>query len=143
MNTFREISAMNTKVNIFIVSDRPRESEDKINFIEKCIKDFEANFSRFSRSSELSKLNEFRGGEFKASNEMINILSLSKDFYEKTNKIFDPTVLNTLENIGYDKNFNLIKIDDKNTVPFNSEPLENLKLKMILHLYYKVFYHVQ
>ncbi len=116
----REIDAMNTKISIVIISDNNTETENEIDAIEKYIKNFELKFSRFLNSSELLKLNNSKEESIVVSKEMTEILSLSKVFYKKTNKIFDPTILNTLEKIGYDKSFELINdIDNRNIVYIN------------------------
>jgi thiamine biosynthesis lipoprotein len=107
--TSREIDVMNTKLNIVIISDNNTQTENIIDGIEKNVKDFEIKFSRFLDSSELSKLNKSTENKIYASKEMVKLLSIAKSFYKKTNKIFDPTILNILEEIGYDKSFEFIK----------------------------------
>lgn len=72
---------------------------------EKIIIDFEKRFSRFIKDNELYKLNNFQGRKFEPSEMMLDLLKESQIFYFKTDGLFDPTVISSLEAIGYDKNF--------------------------------------
>jgi FAD:protein FMN transferase len=61
----------------------------------------ERRFTRFSEDSELSNLNRASGGWFDASPDMYEVVALALRFYDETEGLFDPSVLNALEEVGY------------------------------------------
>lgn len=75
---------------------------------EKIILNFNNRFSRFLNDNELYKFNNFSGEEFKASDMMADLLRESKKLYLETSGAFDPTVIGSLEAVGYDKSFEKI-----------------------------------
>lgn len=92
---------MGSEVAIVIIGDNNDSAHQAIARIQRAIADFEQRFSRFLPESELSFLNRTEGS-FKASNEMISVLIAAKQWHEKTEGIFDPTVIGALEALGYD-----------------------------------------
>ncbi|MEI6836020.1 MAG: FAD:protein FMN transferase [Candidatus Falkowbacteria bacterium] len=104
MITYKKIKALGTEIEFCLQSNINRNFEYDLKELEFFIVNFEKRFSRFLTSSELSLLNR-AGGAFKASSELIDLLSLAQDFYKTTKGIFDPTILKTLEKKGYDKSF--------------------------------------
>lgn len=92
---------MKTDVFIKLFSDQyPKEEMDSdIARGFQMFRDFEAQFSRFSEESELSHFNRSEGG--KVSLEFFSLLKKCVEFYESTEGIFDPSILSTLERIGY------------------------------------------
>ncbi|MFA6521273.1 MAG: FAD:protein FMN transferase, partial [Candidatus Gracilibacteria bacterium] len=72
-------------------------------------RNFEEKFSRFKNASELNKLNKSNGGKIKVSAEMIDLLIKAKGAYIATNGLFDPTILVSLNSVGYNKSFNTLK----------------------------------
>jgi thiamine biosynthesis lipoprotein len=99
-----QFKAFDTDVFIGIVTDK-NTTKTILNKIEKDAKSFEKKFSRFDSSSELNKLNNANGKKIKVSIEMIDLLKKSKIAYKNTDGLFDPTVLVSLQKIGYDKSF--------------------------------------
>ena len=88
-------------------------------FIETC----EKRFSRFLDTSELSQLNRSQGQWFLASPDLFELLKLSRQFYERTSGLFDPTILTDLKRVGYDRSMdelrqlNLISNNDGRAKP--------------------------
>lgn len=103
MDFTEKFKALGTE--IIICTEIPQKKCGVLPDIKKIFYDFEKKFSRFQTASELSRLNQCRGREFNASPLMIEMMLLAKTAHKKTGGIFNPTVLNVLENLGYDKNF--------------------------------------
>jgi len=76
--------------------------------VEMSAKNFEEKFSRFKSKGELNRLNKGLGGKIKVSEEMMDLLTKAKKAYKSTNGLFDPTVLVSLNGIGYDKSFSAL-----------------------------------
>jgi len=116
MAIFKNIKALGTDVTISIVASDHLSAEKEIDKAKEKIAEFEKRFSRFLASSELSKLNSSEGGDIKVSDEMIALLKKAKAMYEKTEGVFDPTVLDVLIEAGYDKSLNFdtkLKLNEK------------------------------
>lgn len=73
--------------------------------IERRVKSFEANFSRFKKSSELSLLNANAGQSVTVSKELMALLSAARGMWLMTEGIIDPTIGQALISAGYDKSF--------------------------------------
>ncbi|MCA9382173.1 FAD:protein FMN transferase, partial [Candidatus Dojkabacteria bacterium] len=104
---------MNTKISIHVNSNHSREFVYE--YINKAYEQFEyvvKNFSRFDPKSELSVLNSSSNKWTKVSDELFDLISFALDVSDKTNGIFDPTVIDILEKYGYDKDYNFSKLDD-------------------------------
>lgn len=96
---------MNSKVNIKVFSDTPRETIEKK--IEEAFSKFRYvvdRFTRFEETSELSKLNN-AGKAFRATTELFRLVQFSLDIAEETNGAFDPTIIDLLEAYGYKKGY--------------------------------------
>lgn len=100
---WREFKALGTDIIFFL----PEVSEpDKIlAAAEKEVLDFEKRFSRFVAGNELNAFNDSRKTEIEVTETMAELLRLAKYYYLKTGGAFDPTIIGSLEEIGYDKNF--------------------------------------
>lgn len=81
--------------------DRARLLEET----EKAVTDFEQRFSRFIEGNELDRLNKSEGEEFAASPMLVDLLKEAKAAYDLTEGVFDPTVIGSLEEVGYDRRF--------------------------------------
>ncbi len=112
MQVYKKIKALGTEVEFYLASDKKVDFNQDLRELEVLVANFEKSFSRFKENSELSLLNN-SVGDFKASQGLINILSLAKEFYAVTNNIFDPTILNVLENMGYNTSFDSINLNKK------------------------------
>jgi thiamine biosynthesis lipoprotein len=110
MQAYKKIKALGTEVEFYLASDKKLDFNQDLRELELLVDNFEKRFSRFKENSELSLLNSSINS-FKSSGDLINILIVAKEFYQITEGIFDPTILNTLESSGYDKSFDLIDSD--------------------------------
>jgi len=104
-----EFRAMNT--GILLAGEGERESvETGFSLAQKYIEDSEKRFTRFSSQSELSQLNRSAGGWFDASKEMFEVISLALQLYRQTGGLFDPSILEALEQAGYDRSMDEIHL---------------------------------
>jgi len=94
---------MGTSV-IFFTLLKP-EQQTILGEAEKAVLEFENKFSRFISDNELSKFNNSLETKIKVSDAMSALLKESYSYFVKTNGIFDPTIIGSLEKVGYDKNF--------------------------------------
>lgn len=69
----------------------------------------EARLTRFSEESELAHLNRSSGVWFHASDELFEILLEARGLFAETDGLFDPSILDVLESIGYDKSMDEIR----------------------------------
>jgi thiamine biosynthesis lipoprotein len=104
----KEWKALGTDIYVQILNDITFSGSD-IERIFLGIRDIytrqEKIFSRFDGESELSQIN-IRLGEFvEASPEMLFISEKSIEYFQESERIFDPRILDTLEKIGYEKSF--------------------------------------
>jgi thiamine biosynthesis lipoprotein len=61
----------------------------------------EKRFTRFSEQSELSRLNQSAGTWFAASQDLFELVHEAMFYHHKTNGLFDPSILPSLQNAGY------------------------------------------
>jgi len=92
---------MSTDIFISVCSDTISQSEieDDINSAIQKLKNFEAKYSRFLESSELTKLND--STEMSIDEEFIHIIETAKEYYKRTEGMFNPAILPILKNEGY------------------------------------------
>jgi thiamine biosynthesis lipoprotein len=82
----------------------------------------EQRWSRFLADSEISQLNDHSGAPVFVSQETFELVSLAIDAWRATDGWFDPTMLDALRNVGYDKTFDALAaqgpavVDDSLTV---------------------------
>ncbi len=74
-------------------------------FIAEC----ETRFTRFSETSELAQLNRSSGEWCTASPELFDIVQQARAFVDQTDGLFDPSILDALEAVGYDKSMDEIR----------------------------------
>jgi len=135
MNNYNKVNldfrAMGTDVSVEIVLGHPVSKGtlgvlDAQNALEKIKEIFSENeniFSRFNPDSELSRINNNLGKEISVSKKMLEVLELCLKFNRISEGYFDPRVIETLEKIGYDKDF---KTND-----LNREIFEEIKLEKV------------
>ncbi len=107
MKTY-EFRAMNTDIQLG--AEGPEEAVETgfsqaRAFIEAC----EKRFTRFSEQSELSELNRSAGKWFEVSPEMFDVVSQAVALHKQTQGLFDPAILEALENAGYDRTYDEIR----------------------------------
>jgi thiamine biosynthesis lipoprotein len=116
---WKKFKAMGTEM--VITASLSEEQSGFLDEAEKIIADFEKRFSRFLPDSELSRLNNAPAGEIRVSREMSGILKETKKMHLETGGVFDPTIINGLIKIGYDKSFEKI-IENSESPDENVEP---------------------
>lgn len=102
-----QFRAMNT--DILLALEGQGGSEEALQAARLDIEDFEQRFSRFLPGSELSQLNARAGEWVDVSEEMLDLLILSRAYYQETGGLFDPSVLPDLKRAGYDASFELVQ----------------------------------
>jgi len=97
-----KLDCLGSKALLTIITANGDSFKDKI-FLEltRQIQDFEKLFSRFLKSSELSKFNIEAGKKTKISPAMKNILLEVNKMTELTGGLFSPFILPTLQKVGY------------------------------------------
>ena len=65
----------------------------------------EARWSRFEPTSDVSRVNAAGGRPVVVSAETFDVVALAVDCWRATGGAFDPTVLDALERVGYDRDF--------------------------------------
>jgi FAD:protein FMN transferase len=76
----------------------------------------ESIWSRFDPNSELVALNDSAGEWFSASDDLFDIVDKCASAYRMTTGAFDPTVIESLERLGYDRTFSSV-LPDTNDDP--------------------------
>lgn len=99
------------------------EAQEAMEKIREIFVENEKIFSRFREDSELSKINTSLGKEIVVSEKMFEVLELCVKFNNISGGYFDPRVIESLEKIGYDKDF---KSND-----LNSDGSKEIKLEKI------------
>lgn len=102
---------MNSNIDILVNSGN--SSVYVKEFVENAYKQFDLvvkKYSRFSETSELTKLNNINGKKFKCSEEFYKLIKYSIEIATLTDGKFDPTIIDILESYGYTKGS---KIKDK------------------------------
>jgi thiamine biosynthesis lipoprotein len=106
---FYEYQAMNTTIQVAAEGSRDKlvpGFQEVRRFTEDC----EARFSRFSEDSELCQLNRRAGSWFQASPEMMDLMGNALELYWLTDGLFDPSILEALQQAGYDRSMDEIKV---------------------------------
>jgi thiamine biosynthesis lipoprotein len=104
----RRFRAMNTDVLATIVIDAAGQQEAAavaLDELEQLFARVEACASRFRPESELSALNRSAGQPFAASPLLYALIEAALQAAVETGGIFDPTLLEALEQAGYDRSF--------------------------------------
>jgi thiamine biosynthesis lipoprotein len=96
-------------------------SDDVMSWVFSEIERLEQCWSRFRQASELSALNARAGEWVPVSASMLLLLTCAADLHRETEGRFDPTVLDALERVGYDRSFELVA-PDGDPVPGGGDP---------------------
>lgn len=98
--------AMNTGIEVQLYTDRhvhaPQEVQRMFHTAESCL-------TRFDPSSELCQLNRSAGGCQRVSSLLYDVVEAAMWAARATQGLFDPTMLRTMESIGYDRSFELVQ----------------------------------
>ncbi len=133
-NYWKKFESMGTE--IILSAELPENEKNIIEDAQKYIQDFSVRFSRFIDNNELGELNGANGRKIEGSPLMLDFLRQMKEFHQLTGGIFDPTIIGTLENLGYDRDFALIENGTKrktNITEINKRHFERVPFSA-LHL---------
>jgi thiamine biosynthesis lipoprotein len=104
----KQFRAMNTDI-ILAAEGIPLRLAEGFEHVQHFIAKKEAQFTRFTDTSELSELNRSSGEWFQASGELFEVARLARDLYEQTGGLFDPSMLEALRAAGYDRSMDEIR----------------------------------
>jgi thiamine biosynthesis lipoprotein len=93
--------AMGTAVSLLLPADRNEEAAG----VKALVGEWDAICTRFNPQSELSRLNAAAGRPRVVSAFLFEVLWAARWAAEATDGLFDPTLLRSLEAIGYDRDF--------------------------------------
>jgi thiamine biosynthesis lipoprotein len=99
---YRLFRAMNTTITLGAECPYPDQVFD---MAQESIERYEARFTRFKETSELSALNRAGGEWFSVSPDMLELLIAAAECHQATNGIFDPSILLDLQAVGYTQSF--------------------------------------
>jgi thiamine biosynthesis lipoprotein len=103
----REFRAMGSSIELFL----PREQADQgYSAVCQLFAEWEQTLSRFRADSELSQLNQAAGKPVRVSQLLLNVLQTALIAAEATEGLFDPTLLNQLVRMGYDRSFDALPL---------------------------------
>jgi len=122
---------MNTQVSIAIISkegtvfsrEKIAQAFDKFDYVVN-------KFSRFSKNSELSKLNDSPEVSLPVSEELFKLVKYSLELAHLTDGLYDPTIIDVLESYGFDKNQTYQELS-------NPSLMKNIKKKINTRPLYK------
>lgn len=100
----REFRAMGSECSVRIVG----EESTIASIADRCVQrvlELHDLWTRFSDESELSRLNDANGSDFKVSNDTLDVIALALDAWRATDGRFDPTMLDSIRGVGYDLTF--------------------------------------
>jgi thiamine biosynthesis lipoprotein len=105
---YHEFRAMNTDI-LLAAEGTPSQLAAGFEEVQAFVEQSEARFTRFSDQSELARLNKSTGGWFQASPDLFDLLLLARRYHRETGGLFNPAVLEALENAGYDRSMDEIR----------------------------------
>ena len=114
----RSFCSMNTRIEAAVCVPEPQRAEAELSLsqVQYLFAEMEKQFSRFHDDSELYKLNQSAGQEFRASLLLYEVIEAAISSARLTGGIFDPTILPNLITAGYDRSFESIKRSRKKPV---------------------------
>ena len=112
---FVNFRAMNTDILLATEGQGSSSLKAAQDFIEAS----ERRLSRFLPDSELSQLNRSAGEWVDVSDDLLDLLRQSMDFWRATHGLFDPSILPDLKRAGYDRSMDDIRArgDQPATIP--------------------------
>src|SRR5450755_3699511 len=102
--TRHTFEAMGTAVVLLLPAARVVEARR----VERLFARWQAICTRFDPRSELSRLNSARGEPVVVGELLFRVLSVALEAARATDGLFDPTLLRSLEAIGYDRDFETV-----------------------------------
>jgi thiamine biosynthesis lipoprotein len=110
---YYEFRAMNTAIQLAADAETARV-ESGFQAVREFIENCERRFTRFSDESELAGLNRAADEWFRASPDLIELVSMAQKFHNQTRGLFDPSILTDLRRLGYDKSMDEIRVSGVN-----------------------------
>ena len=107
---------MGTDVGLWLWHTDEQAAQTALAWAEQFFAQVEAQLSRFLPTSELSQLNRAAGRPFYASALLFKLTRSALAWRNKTDGIFDPTILNALTAQGYDRSFEQINGQTRHSV---------------------------
>jgi thiamine biosynthesis lipoprotein len=104
MNTIIRIQVVSCKGTVF-TREKMASAFDQFEHVVK-------HFSRFSKDSELSQLNQSSGKAVPVSPELFGLISKALEIAKLTDYAYDPTVIDLLEAYGYDACQDFSRLND-------------------------------
>lgn len=104
----RQARALGSAIDLQIACDGSTtggEAEAALDEALVAIEAAEARLSRFRPTSELCALNRAAGAWFAASDALFAIVERALTWAQRTGGLFEPTILHSLEDLGYDRDF--------------------------------------
>jgi thiamine biosynthesis lipoprotein len=105
--------AMNTDILLATEGQGSASLQAAQTFIETS----ERRFSRFLPESELSQLNRSAGRWADVSDDLLDLLRQSMDFWRASHGLFDPSILPDLKRAGYDRSMDAVRARGDQPVP--------------------------
>ncbi len=105
---YYEFRAMNTDI-VFAAEGPAEEIAQGFERAHRLVNAREHQFSRFLDDSEMTRLNNSTGTWFPASIGMYQLVRQAREFFEETGGLFDPSILDALEQAGYDRSMDEIR----------------------------------
>ena len=103
--TATRFRAMGTDVEVLVLGSGDGGADDLGERAAVAIERLESKWSRFRPTSELCRLNEAGGSPVIVSQETLSVIERAVDAWKSTGGRYDPTILRSLEAIGYDRDF--------------------------------------
>lgn len=105
---YDEFPAMNTLVQVAAEGDL-KDLQPGFERVRQFVEQSEERFSRFRRTSELTRLNCAAGTWFHASPEMFDLVESAFKMHFLTDGLFDPSILGALRQAGYNRSMDEIR----------------------------------
>lgn len=116
------LRAMNTDIEIQLACKKGSILELK-HLAQTWFQYVEKHFSRFRPDSELTHLNNLAGERSLISDSMLEVLLLAESYRQITENIFNPLLLEALEQAGYDTTFEKIQSIGSRCAPSKLKPI--------------------
>ncbi len=113
---WREFKALGSE--IIIAADLHINQEDILLSVKKETLEFEKNFSRFIPGNELNIFNNSTESKRNISFLFGEMLKKAREYYYLSSGIFDPTIISSLNSLGYDQDFDVLdKLNSQQNQP--------------------------
>lgn len=129
-----EFKALGTEIYFQLLADEGNDANAEKDLAE--LKEFyffqEKIFSRFSIESELNFFNHNLGEFHKASADLLQVAEKVLLYYTLSDGLFDPRIIETLEKIGYAKDFKTLDLSEIKAENFENESFGELEKDLII-----------